>query len=442
LKEVLVKYDIESKGIDAIPLFSSLIPHSIQDDDVYFEEYITEINKRLRDYDILYLDSLKAMHNKYIVTILYIIRNETKKEFNIRPQQEIIGEESSGRFLDKDSEKYQTLYKNVKKILEMIIGLLKDRQEGIKQAIGLTPACESILVKFNEKVLNLNCTLNNLHDFEKPEKSGGIGMKISGISEISQVSSVCYIDLECERTLASTCIKTKEGKININNKKIAEALISFVTRKLPKATRGPIDIHRWMEEKYYSTVPIPSQELKAEYNELEKFLKDAQSYQFHCWQEREGIKSTPRNVVEIWQQSQVESISASEALSWLVAWEFAKNLHLFTAGLIRQHLTEKEDWIPISLIDYLLSIGWLISITPREIIYSVGQLTLWGDKEGLHKFLTEWADEVIWYMEDYHAQDNELKILKLHMWIKNDITQLLKFHKTIPKTTWENAFAQ
>ena len=44
-----------------------------------------------------------------------------------------------------------------------------------------------------------------------------------------------------------------------------------------------------------------------------------------------------------------------------------------------------------------------------------GQLTPWGDKEGSHKFLTEWADEVIWYMDDYHAYDPELKALKLRM---------------------------
>ncbi|CAG8763120.1 6895_t:CDS:2, partial [Ambispora leptoticha] len=134
----------------AIPLFSPPIPHSIQDDDVYFEECITEINKRLRDYGTLYPDSLEAMRNEYVVAILHtalhIFRDETKKEFSMRLQQEIIGEESSGRVdyaikasesaytiefnkksLDKDSEECQALHKNVKKVLEMIVGLLKDR---------------------------------------------------------------------------------------------------------------------------------------------------------------------------------------------------------------------------------------------------------------------------------------------------------------------------
>ena len=142
--------------------------------------------------------------------------------------------------------------------------------KGTKRAIGLTPARESALVKFNEKVLNPGCTLNDLHDLEKPEKSGGIGMKIvikdflrnemwnsgkylkqhkltvfchnnhawsGGIPEMPRVSSVCNMDLECERALASACTKTKEGKVNIDDKKIAEALISFVARELPKATR-------------------------------------------------------------------------------------------------------------------------------------------------------------------------------------------------------------
>ncbi|RHZ44032.1 hypothetical protein Glove_772g16 [Diversispora epigaea] len=66
---------------------------------------------------------------------------------------------------------------------------------------------------------------------------------------------------------------------------------------------------------------------------------------------------------------------------------------------------------------------------------------LGGDKESPHKFLTEWADEVIWCMEDYHAQYDELKALKLRMWMKNDLAQLLEFRKAIPKITWENALA-
>jgi len=71
-----------------------------------------------------------------------------------------------------------------------------------------------------------------------------------------------------------------------------------------------------------------------------------------------------------------------------------------------------------------------------------GQLTPWGDKEGPHKFLTEWADEVIWCMEDYRAQDGELKALKLRMWMKDDNTQLQEFRNYIPKTSWNDALVQ
>ncbi|CAG8608058.1 5380_t:CDS:2, partial [Diversispora eburnea] len=246
-----------------------------------------------------------------------------------------------------------------------------------------------------------------------------------GIPEMPQVSSVCDIDIECERALASACIKTKEGKVNIDDKKIAEALISFVARELPKATRvwiigkdilthegilyrssheceklikafeyeksqfipeellkwGAIDIRGWMEGGYYpSTAPIPSQELKTEYNELEKFLGGAQSYRFRCWREREiesmvwnaPIDPVPKHIhidlrgaylgcedseqKRIQRHACVENIEAVRCLTGvvqLVAWEFAKNLHPFTAGLI--------------------GAGWLISATPREIIYSVGK---------------------------------------------------------------------
>ena len=141
---------------------------------------------------------------------------------------------------------------------------------GTKRAIGLTPARESAFAKFNEKVRAPGCTLDDLHSLEKPEKSGGIGMKIvvkdilgnemwnsgrylkqrkltvfchnnhawtGGIPEMPRVSSVYDMDYECERALVSACTKTKKGEVNIDEKKIAEALISFVARNLPRATR-------------------------------------------------------------------------------------------------------------------------------------------------------------------------------------------------------------
>ena len=49
---------------------------------------------------------------------------------------------------------------------------------GTKRAIGLTPTHKSALAKFNEKVRAPGCTLDDLYDLEKPERSEGIGMKI------------------------------------------------------------------------------------------------------------------------------------------------------------------------------------------------------------------------------------------------------------------------
>ncbi|GES73989.1 AAA family ATPase [Rhizophagus clarus] len=343
----------------------------------------------------------------------------------------------------------------------------------------LTPARESALAKFNEKVRAPGCTLDDLHDLEKPEKSGGIGMKIvikdilgnemwdsgrylkqhkltvfchnnhawtGGIPEMPRVSSVYDMDYECERALVSACTKTKKGEVNIDEKKIAEALISFVARNLPRATRIWIvgkeilthegilyhSSHEWKKlndtficEKSQS---IPEELLWEENVDIRQWIED--KYQSNTLSPSEELKA--ENVVEIWHKSQVESMvwnapidpppkhihidlrgaylgcedserSASEALPWvrrygfperiqqraqvdnidtirnltgivqLIAWEFAQNLHPFTAGLIGQHLAEKEGWIPTPLVDYLLSKGWLSSATPREVIYSVGK---------------------------------------------------------------------
>ncbi|CAG8682341.1 1063_t:CDS:1, partial [Scutellospora calospora] len=50
-------------------------------------------------------------------------------------------------------------------------------------------------------------------------------------------SSVCDMNLECEKVLIFICTKTKEEKVNINDQKIIEVLILFVTKELSKATR-------------------------------------------------------------------------------------------------------------------------------------------------------------------------------------------------------------
>ena len=61
----MAEYDIESEGIEAIPLFTPTA-YETRGDDKYFEECIAEINKRLRDYGTLRPDSLEAMRNEYV----------------------------------------------------------------------------------------------------------------------------------------------------------------------------------------------------------------------------------------------------------------------------------------------------------------------------------------------------------------------------------------
>jgi len=67
----------------------------------HFEHCIAKILVRLKNYGTLVLDSLESMRNEYVSTILHtalhIAGDATKKEFTMRPEYEIIGEESCGR---------------------------------------------------------------------------------------------------------------------------------------------------------------------------------------------------------------------------------------------------------------------------------------------------------------------------------------------------------
>lgn len=60
-----------------------------------------EIMVRLKNYGSLFVDSLEFMRNEYVAAILHaalnIARVDTQKEFSMRSQCEMLGEESIGR---------------------------------------------------------------------------------------------------------------------------------------------------------------------------------------------------------------------------------------------------------------------------------------------------------------------------------------------------------
>ncbi|PKC67354.1 hypothetical protein RhiirA1_418254, partial [Rhizophagus irregularis] len=109
LKEVLKKYGIDGNGTDTIPLFS-LQTHEIQDSNEHFKQCMAEILVRLKNYGTLVVGSLEAMRNEYVVAILHsainITRDATGKELSMRPEYEVIGDESTGRvdYAIKDAE--------------------------------------------------------------------------------------------------------------------------------------------------------------------------------------------------------------------------------------------------------------------------------------------------------------------------------------------------
>ena len=74
LKEVLAKYGIDGNGMDNIPLFE-LQTHTIQDSDEHYKHCMKEIMVRLKNYGTLVVDSLEAMRNEYVVSILHTAIN-------------------------------------------------------------------------------------------------------------------------------------------------------------------------------------------------------------------------------------------------------------------------------------------------------------------------------------------------------------------------------
>ncbi|UZO25690.1 uncharacterized protein OCT59_017952 [Rhizophagus irregularis] len=87
--------------IEAIPLFKlARVTCEIQDSDKHFVNCMTEIMVRLKNYGSLFVDSLEFMRNEYVAAILHaalnIARVDTQKEFSMRSQCEMLGEESIG----------------------------------------------------------------------------------------------------------------------------------------------------------------------------------------------------------------------------------------------------------------------------------------------------------------------------------------------------------
>ena len=96
----MAKYGIDSNGTDTIPLFS-LQTHEIKDSNKHFEHCVENILFRMKHYRSLVLDSLESMRNEYVSTILHmalhIAEDDTGKEFSMKPEYEIIGDECCGR---------------------------------------------------------------------------------------------------------------------------------------------------------------------------------------------------------------------------------------------------------------------------------------------------------------------------------------------------------
>ncbi|PKK58537.1 hypothetical protein RhiirC2_763360 [Rhizophagus irregularis] len=100
LKEVLAEYNLVSEGTEVIPLFTPQI-HEIPDENKHLELCMADIKLRLKSYGTLVITSLESMRNEYVSTILHtalrIAEDATNKKFSMRPEYEIIGDESSGR---------------------------------------------------------------------------------------------------------------------------------------------------------------------------------------------------------------------------------------------------------------------------------------------------------------------------------------------------------
>ncbi|RGB28415.1 hypothetical protein C1646_767855 [Rhizophagus diaphanus] len=149
LKEVLAKYGIDGNGIGAIRQFPSKI-YSLEDDDEELKQCIREIKRSHSSHFAIYCQennkkreivgkentgAIKALEELICITegILYQVvisfaQNRNKNPLNIRFIESALKE---------NSEDEKELCKNVKQVIEVIVGLLKDRIE--ISCIGLHP---------------------------------------------------------------------------------------------------------------------------------------------------------------------------------------------------------------------------------------------------------------------------------------------------------------
>ncbi|PKC55357.1 hypothetical protein RhiirA1_446853 [Rhizophagus irregularis] len=127
LKEVLAKYGIDGNGIGTIRQFPPPT-YKLEDDDEELVQCIKEIKRRKRksgeafgeDFDYIYGIVTTASEWYFILFASDGISSTSKDPLNIR---------FSESALKEGSEEEKDLCNNVKRVMEVIVGLLKDRLE-------------------------------------------------------------------------------------------------------------------------------------------------------------------------------------------------------------------------------------------------------------------------------------------------------------------------
>ncbi|RGB39786.1 hypothetical protein C1646_754026 [Rhizophagus diaphanus] len=142
LKEVLAKYRIDGNGISAICQFPLKI-YTLEDNDEELIQCVKEIKHRLKNMRTLLADSNEAMHEEntghvdYAVKILeeLICITEGKLyQVVIGFAQNLVQCENALQVNKKQgSEEEKELFRNVKRMIEVVVSLLKDRVDVEKE---------------------------------------------------------------------------------------------------------------------------------------------------------------------------------------------------------------------------------------------------------------------------------------------------------------------